>query len=143
MAELGRPTLYKPEYAEQASKLCKLGAIDKELAEFFEVSESTIYEWKNQHDDFSEAIKSGKKIADMNVADRLYQRAMGYEHPEVHISNYQGSITQTPIRKVYPPDTVAAIFWLKNRQPEKWRDKTEKALSGSVNIQATAHDEAL
>lgn len=25
----------------------------------------------------------------------------------------------------YPPDTTAAIFWLKNRQPAKWRDKKE------------------
>ncbi len=47
---------------------------------------------------------------------------MGYSHPAVHVSNYQGDITLTPITKHYPPDTVAAIFWLKNRQPAKWRD---------------------
>lgn len=140
---VSRPTEYRDEYPEQAEKLCKLGAIDKELAEFFGVSESTINEWKLAHPEFSESIKSGKQIADMNVADRLYQRAMGFEHPEVHISNYQGAITQTPITKVYAPDTVAAIFWLKNRQPSKWRDKTEQNISGRVTIQASAHDEAL
>lgn len=123
----GRPTKYRPEYDEQARKLCLMGAIDAELADFFDVAIDTISEWKNVHPNFSASIKQGKMQADSNVADRLYNRAMGYEHPEVHISNYQGEITKTPITKVYPPDTAAAIFWLKNRQKGKWRDKVELA----------------
>lgn len=126
----GRPTKYRPEYDEQARKLCLMGAIDTELADFFEVSIDSIYEWKNAHQSFSEAIKQGKMQADSNVADRLYNRAMGYEHPEVHVSNYQGEITLTPIKKVYPPDTAAAIFWLKNRQKGKWRDKIDHEVAG-------------
>jgi hypothetical protein len=50
---------------------------------------------------------------------------MGYSHPEVHVSNYQGEITLTPLTKHYPPDTQAASLWLRNRQPQKWRDKHE------------------
>lgn len=130
----GQPTLYKPEYAEQARKLCLLGSIDMELADFFEVHIDTIYEWKLVHEQFSDAIKQGKEQADANVADRLYQRAMGYEHPEVHISAYEGQITQTPITKIYAPDPAAAIFWLKNRQRGKWRDKIDTELSGSVRV---------
>ena len=38
----GRPTKYKEEYAEQAYKLCLLGAKDKEMADFFQVSLSTL-----------------------------------------------------------------------------------------------------
>ena len=41
-----------------------------------------------------------------------------------------GAIAMTPIRKVYPPDTTAAIFWLKNRKPEEWRDKQAVEHSG-------------
>lgn len=50
---------------------------------------------------------------------------MGYSHPETHVSNYMGDITKTELIKHYPSDTVAAFIWLKNRQPEKWRDKIE------------------
>lgn len=124
----GRPSDYRSEYAEQAEKLCKLGATDLEIANFFEVTESTFYLWKKEHPEFSEALKNGKEIADGNVASRLYSRAMGYEAEEDHVTNYQGQICITRIKKYYPPDTVACIFWLKNRRPDKWRDKTEKEI---------------
>jgi hypothetical protein len=120
---MARPTKYKQEYAEQARKLCLLGATDAELAEFFEVNEDTVHEWKKVHSEFSESIKRGKAQADADVADRLYQRALGYEHPEVDIRVLNGMIVQTPIQKHYPPDATAAIFWLKNRQSKQWRDK--------------------
>ncbi len=130
----GRPTLYKEEYAEQARKLCLLGSTDVELADFFEVAESTLNLWKLEHPTFSESIKKGKAQADADVADRLYQRAMGYEHPDVHLSNFQGVVSVTPITKVYAPDPTAAIFWLKNRQRSKWRDKVDTEHSGSVEV---------
>lgn len=130
----GRPSKYKPEYDEQARKLCLLGSTDVELADFFEVNEDTIHEWKKVHTSFSESIKKGKAQADANVADRLYQRAMGFEHPDVHVSNYQGEVTLTPVTKVYAPDPTAAIFWLKNRQRNKWRDKVDTELSGGLTV---------
>lgn len=127
----GRPSLYKGEYDEQARKLCLLGATNDELADFFEVNVDTIHEWKKTKTSFSDAIKKGKQFADANVADRLYQRAMGFEHDSEEIKvlplgNGMGSeIERVPVVKVYPPDTTAAIFWLKNRQPKIWRDKQE------------------
>lgn len=126
----GRPSSYKAEFAEQARKLCLLGATDKELAGFFETSEQTVNAWKTAHPDFLESIKKGKDQADANVADRLYQRALGFEHPEVDIRVVSGQIVQTPITKIYAPDPTAAIFWLKNRQRAKWRDKVEQELTG-------------
>lgn len=127
----GRPTVYKPEYPAQAEKLCKLGATDKELADFFEVEESTVNAWKLAHVEFSESIKAGKQLADANVAERLYERAMGFEHDSEEIKVVEGSIERVPIRKIYPPDTTAAIFWLKNRQKEKWRDMSRTELTGA------------
>lgn len=121
----GRPTKYLDEYAEQARKLCLLGATDAELADFFEVNEDTINEWKKVHKEFSESIKRGKGIADAEVASKLYHRALGYEHPDVDIKMYEGQIIETPLVKHYPPDTAAAIFWLKNRNKKEWRDKQE------------------
>ena len=131
--KVGRPSKFDPKMLEQVEKLCMLGATDREMADFFEVSEQTFYTWKHEHPEFLEALRKGKEEADANVASRLYARAIGYEHDDVHISNYQGQVTQTPIRKHYPPDTAAAIIWLKNRQPKRWRDKVDHEVSGKVD----------
>lgn len=130
MAAGGRPTKFDQALVDQARKLCLLGATDAEMAEFFGVAESTLHLWKKQHPKFSEAIKQGKDQADAEVASKLYHRALGYEHPDVHVSNYQGDVTLTPLVKHYPPDPAAAIFWLKNRQRGKWRDKFDHEMTG-------------
>ena len=122
----GRPSKYKPEYADQAKKLCMLGMTDKEMADFFGVAESTLNLWKTVHPEFSESLKGGKDLIDAQVAAKLFHRAIGYEHPEDDIRAVNGEIVITPMVKHYPPDTTAAIFWLKNRQPQKWRDKQEE-----------------
>lgn len=132
--KLGRPTAYKDEYAEQARKLCLLGHTDAELAEFFEVSEQTINAWKKAQPAFLESIKKGKASADSEVASKLFHRATGYEHPEDDIRAVDGTIVITPTIKRYAPDTAAAIFWLKNRQRDKWRDKQEVEHSGDIGL---------
>ena len=127
---MGRPSKYKPEYASQAAKLCALGATDAQLADFFEVAISTIALWKVQHAEFSDAIKVPKAEADERVEQSLYRRAMGYEHDEVDIRVVGGEIVETPIRRYYPPDTAALIFWLKNRKKDEWRDKVDHEHAG-------------
>lgn len=121
----GQPTKYKNEYVKQAYKLCLLGSTDKDMADFFEVAESTINLWKKAHPEFSESIKKGKDLADATVAESLYKRANGYEHPDEKIFNDNGQPLIVPTIKRYPPDTTAAIFWLKNRQRKNWRDRHE------------------
>lgn len=126
----GRPTDYKDEYAEQARKLCLLGFTDSELATFFEVCEATLNNWKIAHPNFLESIKQGKVIADGNVVDSLYKRAIGYEHDEVDIRVIGSEIVQTPIKKIYPPDATSLKFWLINRQKDKFREKANTEISG-------------
>jgi len=127
---IGRPSKYRPEFAEQAKKLCALGATDAQLADFFEVAISTVSLWKVQHKEFSEAINLPKAEADSRVEQSLYRRAMGYEHDDVDIRVIEGQIVETRVRKYYPPDTAAMIFWLKNRKPQDWRDKVQQEHSG-------------
>ena len=122
---MARPTKYKPEYAKQAQKLCNLGADDANLADFFEVSRSTINLWKVQFSEFSDAVKVGKAPADERVKQSLYNRALGYSHEEDDIRVIGGEIVVTPTVKHYPPDTAAMIFWLKNRMPDEFRANPE------------------
>lgn len=119
--EIGRPTKFKEEYIEQAFRLALLGCTDAEMADVFGVTEQTLNNWKVSQPGFFESIKNGKTPADAVVATSLYDRARGYAHEDVHISNFQGQITVTPITKHYPPDFQSASLWLRNRQPEKWR----------------------
>ncbi len=126
--KVGRPTKYRDEYAEQAYKLCLMGYTDKKLADFFDVAESTINEWKLDHHEFSESLSRGKDIADAEVAFKFYRRACGYRYTEtkttkVICENGQELIAEIiEHKKEIPADVGAGKVWLSNRQPKYWRD---------------------
>lgn len=126
----GRPTEYKSEFAEQALKLCKLGATDYELADFFGVDTRTIYRWRNQHEKFCQSVTCGKEYADERVKRSLYNRAVGYSFESEKVFQFQGDIIRADTVEHVPPDPGAAMNWLKNRQPDEWRDKQQHELSG-------------
>lgn len=132
----GRPPLYRDEYAVMVERLCKLGLTDAELAAAFDVSETTINTWKHDHLEFFEALKRGKTFADAEVADKLFKRATGYSHQAVKIvaNANTGQEHIVPYTEHYPPDTTACIFWLKNRQSAKWRDKVEQDVKMDANV---------
>mgnify|MGYP003655792909 CR=1 FL=1 len=124
----GRPTKYKAEYNKQAERLCKLGATDADLAEFFEVNEDTIHEWKKVHPKFSESIKDAKAEFDDNSVEKsLARRAMGFMRVK-EVFNPEGF--KEMLQEEVPPDTTACIFWLKNRKPKDWRDKQDHEITG-------------
>jgi hypothetical protein len=135
---LARPSSFDTEYPEQAYKLCLLGATDKELADFFDVEERTVNRWKKKHPEFCQSLKRGKMDADADIADRLHQRARGFEYDkavpiklkEVLYENGKRvketeRVEVVMVHEVVPPDTTAGIFWLKNRRPQNWRDRQE------------------
>jgi hypothetical protein len=127
----GRPTDYKSEFANEAKGLCEQGATDKELAEYFGVSDRTINRWKVEFPEFRQSLKAGKDAADDRVEASLYHRAVGYSHEAVKIfmpANAPAPV-YAPFTEHLPPDTTAAIFWLKNRRPAEWRDKQDIELT--------------
>ncbi|WP_444946439.1 hypothetical protein ACJJIP_06435 [Microbulbifer sp. VTAC004] len=128
---MARLTSYRQEFAEQAEKLCKLGLTDKELGEFFEVTEQTINNWKNKHPEFFESIKKGKTLADANVVESLFRRACGYSHEAVKIMQHNGNPIVQEYTEHYPPDTTACLAWLHNRQREKWQRNPDPAGGGA------------
>jgi len=125
MADRGRPTEYRPEYVEQARKLCQLGATDRELADFFDVAEFTINRWKLRYPDFCASIKVGKDAADDRVEASLYRKAVGYSFDSEKVFQNSGEIVRAAVVEHVPPSDTAAIFWLKNRRRAEWRDKQE------------------
>lgn len=139
----GRPSKFKPEFVEQAQKLAALGATDRDIADFFKVSEATLNRWKQTVPEFCESLKVGKGPADERVEQSLYRRAVGYTFDSEKVFQFQGEIVRAKTVEHVPPDTTAAIFWLKNRKPQEWRDKQEVEHSGGVALNVTPDDAAL
>lgn len=74
------------------------GLTDEQIAANAGIAPSTLYAWKKDHREISEALKKGKEVVDYEVENALLTKAL-------------------------IGDTTAQIFWLKNRRPDKWRDK--------------------
>jgi len=120
--------IYKPEFAEQASHMCRLGATDEELAEHFEVCVRTIYRWRNTHEEFADAVVVGKHHADARVERALYSRAVGCSVERTKVFRNAGD--EKPVcvtyQHHYPPDANAARHWLSVRQAETWAVRNEE-----------------
>jgi hypothetical protein len=121
----GNVTKYRPEFAVIAFRFMLLGSSIENLAKTIGVDRQTIYNWEKAYDDFSAALRSGREAADTAVAARLFQRAMGYTYEAEEIKIVEGQIERVTVTKHHPPDPQSAMFWLKNRQPEMWKDKVE------------------
>ncbi len=135
MGKTGRPSKYNEQYhPDLIYWMAKTGLTDKQMSKELGITEKTLNNWKNTHNDFLQSLKKGKEDPDDNVEVSLYQRALGYEHKEDKIFNHNGKALIVPTIKHYPPDSTSMIFWLKNRRPERWRDKQEIEHSGNMEI---------
>lgn len=146
---VGRPSSFREEFIEQTQKLCALGAVDEEIADFFDVSPRTLNRWKTTQPEFVQALKRGKDVSDDRVEDSLYHRALPREVEEEQAIKLkkvtygengkrlmeEERVEIVKVRKYMPPDTTAMIFWLKNRRPNDWRDvhKHEHGAAGAFD----------
>lgn len=128
--KMGRPTKYNPEeHPKLARELTGNGKTQADMAEAFGVARSTLEEWINAHPEFSVAIKLGREDATNRVERALFERAVGYSHPSekiVVVSGGQGmgsTVERVATTEHYPPETPAALAWLKNKRPGEWKDK--------------------
>jgi hypothetical protein len=150
-------SLYEPEFCEKVRSLCKLGATDKDLALFFDVSYNTIENWKKQHPEFFVKILRGKQEADVEVVEHLHTNAIGYDYYEevavkLKDTDYdeKGKVTAVRERvetvrvlRHQPADTTAQIYWLKNRRPAEWRDAKQVEITASENLEPTQQGDSL
>ena len=117
------------------------GLTDEQIAKKLCIGKTTLYKYIDEHSELSERLKKGKEVVDYKVENALLKRALGYEYTEEKVEVEQASsgaekveveqassgavISRKVIQTVKQvvPDTTAQIFWLKNRKPDKWRDK--------------------
>lgn len=129
---VGRPTEYKAEFCDIAANACARGATIAELAEILGVARFTVYRWMALHQEFGDAIRISKTVADERVGFSLYERAVGYSHNAVKIFVPKGSDLPlvVPYVEHVAPDVTAQKFWLTNRRPEEWKERSSKEISG-------------
>lgn len=130
----GRPTKYNPKYHNPwVRSLAREGLTAEEIAAELGISRATLFNWANEHEGFLDCLNQGRSLADSMVADSLYRKALGgtiKETRKVVIKDDKDGkeskhVEMVEVEREVMPDTGAAIFWLKNRQPDKWRDKRE------------------
>lgn len=98
----------------------------RELAEKTGVSPATLAKWEKKYPQIAEAVRCGREITDISVENAILKKALGFPTEEVKkVVRADGKEEITTVYKSVPPDLSAASVWLKNRCPEKWRDKPE------------------
>lgn len=114
------------------------GLTNEQIARQIGINPDTLYTWIKRFPEISEALKKGKEVIDNQVENALLKRALGYEYDEVTegpIETPEG-IKHDEIKRVtkhIPGDVTAQIFWLKNRRPDRWRDKQDIEHSGHMS----------
>jgi hypothetical protein len=128
----GRKSLYREQYAEQAFKLCLLGAKDEELADFFGVTIKTLFNWRDEHPAFLQACIDGKVKADGEVAHSLYKMATGHHITAEKLVKKDGGFEAVRYKQYIPGDSAAAYRWLLNRRRQDWTDKQVHEHTGTI-----------
>lgn len=108
------------------------GLTDQQIAENIGISRSTLSLWKIKYPDISDTLKNNKDIVDRQVENALLECALGARQCETVEELMKDSMTGEEkltlvkrVEKQYPGNTLAQMFWLKNRKPKDWRDKPE------------------
>jgi hypothetical protein len=130
----GRPSKYTDDIVAKMEMLFRRGFTVVEVSKIIDISEDSILRWRRNKPDFCKTLGEWKADADIRVEKSLYERACGFEHPEEKVFCNNGEIITHLTTKKYPPDYQSMALWLKNRQPDKWRDKIEHEHGGSVSI---------
>lgn len=135
MAKRGRPKKYDKTFPERARALAEEGLYEWEIAGNLGITQKALIDYKRDYSEFSEAIKRGQFEAIKKVENALYNRAMGSKTLEIKEETELGIIVKTTkIQKAHPGDTTAMIFFLKNRCPDRWKDRQEVEHSGEIGV---------
>lgn len=134
---VGAPTLYKDEYANQVYKLCLLGMIDVEIADFFGIAESTLNNWKIEYPEFLESIRAGKDMADIEVVESTFKSTQDRQIPTEQAFKKKRvywdangnrceveEIEIVEVMQAVPANAQIQQFWLRNRRSREFNKPT-------------------
>lgn len=102
-----------------------------QIAKNIGINRSTLYQWIDKNEKIKNALKKGRDVADYEVENALFKSATGFYYEE-EVLDAKGK--KHTIKRYSKPNVVADMYWTKNRRPDKWRDKREEEITGSVPI---------
>lgn len=129
----GRPTRYHAEWIPKyAASLVRQGLTYAQIAKELGIARSTFNKWLTEKPEFSEALEKAQEAPNDQVRRALFERAIGFEHPEekIQYDQQRGEFVRTMTTKKYPPETAAAKFWLINKAPDEFAERQEVEHSG-------------
>ena len=110
--------------------LARRGLSDEDIAKSIGINKATLYRWKAKSAVISDTLKDGKLVADLTVESALFKKATGFTVTDTKTTSFLDKETGELVEgksevttKHVLPDTLAIMFWLKNRRPDLWKDK--------------------
>lgn len=131
----GRPTEYDPSRLDEVTNFCLGGATMDQVAELLGVSTVTVWRWRHKHPEFRNAVRVGKEGADERVERSLFECAVGYRRRALKIMQHEGQVITHEYDEEVGPNPGAAFNWLKNRQPDQWREKVDHKHEGTLTLE--------
>jgi hypothetical protein len=122
---------YQPSFTIDARRIMGEGKCEYDVAQALEVHPDTFSQWKKDHEPLRLAIEAGRQDSYNRAERALFERAIGYSHPEeklLVVSNGQGqgsSVERHKTTQHYPPDPTALKYYLGNKRPDQWKDRHE------------------
>ena len=124
---------YGQRILAKAKKEAERGLSDIQLCQALGIGITTIYTWKQKYEEFREVLIAAKEVADQHIVNATYKASQWTEIIEEHKLIRDDGIKKVQeiktIKKTIPPNPALAIFWLKNRQPDTWRDRREDVIA--------------
>jgi transcriptional regulator with XRE-family HTH domain len=138
---LGNPYDVNDRVKRSIIALCQQGKTDPEIAQELGIHPRTLANWKADDPNLLQAMSNAKAIADELVEMALFKKATGYSYRAKKFFQHEGCILCEEYEEHVPPDTRAAEIWLRNRQPDRWRDKQEIEFSGGIKLEKLTDEE--
>ena len=122
--------------------LARRGLSDEDIAKSIGINKATLYRWKAKSAVISDTLKEGKLVADLAVESALFKKATGFTVTDTKTTSFLDKETGELVEgkaevttKHVLPDTLAIMFWLKNRRPDLWKDKvTEQSDTAETQL---------
>ena len=128
-------TEWHPSMVERARLCAAHDMTDYEIATALDIDTKTLWNWRRMHPELAKEIALGKDGPNRRVERSLYHRAIGYSFNSEKIQILaDGTVVRVPFVEHVPPEVRACEMWLKNREPDRWRDRVEQDTKVEITV---------
>lgn len=115
------------EGLERVNQWAEKGLSLKQISHNMGIAYGTLFEWQREFPQLNDVIKKGQMVVTEEVENAMFMAATGYEYEEETselMDNGELKVVKK-VKKSQAPNVTAQIFWLKNKNPQEWKDRVE------------------